>query len=387
MILTGQPTTDQPFHVMAKPRGAICNLDCSYCYFLEKEQLYPGSTFRMSDDVLENFTRQYIQAQPTNHVTFSWHGGEPTLAGLDFYRKALELQDHYRRPGMVISNTIQTNGTLLDEQWAQFFARHDFLVGLSIDGPADIHDHYRVDKGGNDSFDRVIEGLSHLERAGVVPNFLCTLTSASESHGQRIYRFLRDDLGARFIQFIPVVDRGEPDPSGASVSTEESISARGYGQFLKDVFVEWFEGDVGQVFVQTFEVALASWVGAPRGLCIFEETCGNALAIEHNGDVYSCDHFVEPAHRLGNIAFIPLKDLVGSSQQREFGQKKKTSLPQYCRECPVLFACNGGCPKDRFIRTPSGEDGLNYLCEGLREFFTFIDGPMRQLSARVGGPA
>lgn len=381
MIRTSSTPVTAPFHLMAKPRGAICNLECTYCYFLEKEALYPGSDFRMSSTVLEAFTQQYIEAQPTNHVTFSWHGGEPMLSGLPFYVEALEFQKKYRRPGMVIENTIQTNGVLIDTEWAQFFADNGFLVGLSIDGPSDVHDRFRVDKGSKPSFERVIEGLKHLRQAGVNPNFLCTVTSASEGHGKRIYRFLRDDLGAEFIQFIPVVEKsGADDPSPV---TAETISAAGYGDFLKEVFFEWYPSDTGKVFIQMFEVALASWLGVPRGLCVFEETCGNALAVEHNGDVYSCDHFVEPRHRLGNLVFVPLSDMVSGAKQRDFGLAKQNSLPRYCRECPVLFACNGGCPKDRFISTPEGEPGLNFLCEGLKDFFLSIDTPMREIAEKV----
>jgi len=384
MILTGSRPSPVPFHVMAKPRGAICNLDCSYCYFLDKENLYPGSDFRMSSEILERFTENYIASQPTNHVTFSWHGGEPTLAGIEFYEHALALQQKHRRPGMVIENTIQTNGILIDRNWSRFFADHEFLVGLSIDGPQEIHDAYRVDKGGKPTFHRVLAGLDSLREAGVTPNFLCTLTGASEGQGGRVYKFLRDDLGAEFIQFLPVVEKS---PRGsAEPATGRSISPGGYGDFLIEVFDLWFERDVGNVFVQMFEVALAAWVGAPRGLCVFEETCGTALAIEHTGDVYSCDHFVEPKHRLGNIVFIPLAEMVGSDKQRKFGDNKRTSLPSYCLECDVRFACNGGCPKDRFIETPAGEPGLNYLCEGLRRFFRHIDGPMKRLAQSVTRP-
>jgi uncharacterized protein len=372
----------EPFHVLAKPRGAICNLACSYCYFLEKENLFPGSDFRMNSSVLERFVQQYIASQPTDTVVFSWHGGEPTLAGLDFYREAVALQKKYALPGMVIQNTIQTNAFTLDLEWAHFFSDNDFLVGVSIDGPEDIHDAYRVDKAGKPTLSRVLEGLDVLRSGGVVPNFLCTVSRASEGNGLRVYQFLRDELGAQFIQFIPIVEKD--DGAGASAVTERSVSARDYGRFLIEVFDEWYERDVGQVFVQTFDVAFASWVGAPRGLCIFEETCGRAVALEHNGDVFSCDHFVDPEYRLGNIAFIPLSDLLDSATQKSFGQNKRDSLPQYCRECPVKFACNGGCPKDRFIDTPDGQPGLNYLCEGLKAFFLHIDKPLKSLASQVG---
>jgi uncharacterized protein len=338
----------------------------------------------MPQPILERYIQQYIMSQPTNHVVFSWHGGEPMLAGLEFFREAMALQKLHRRPGMVIENTIQTNAVLIDQEWADFFLAEDFLVGVSVDGPPDIHDVYRRDKAGKKTFARVRRGLGYLQSVGIEPNFLCAVNAASEGEGLRIYQYLRDELAARFIQFIPVVEREEG--SGESLVSDRSISAVGYGEFLKDVFDEWYSRDIGDVFIQTFEVALASWVGAPRGLCIFEETCGLALAVEHNGDVYSCDHFVEPPHRLGNIAFVPLAELVNSVQQREFGASKKSSLPDYCVSCPVLFACNGGCPKDRFIQTPEGQSGLNFLCAGLREFFLHIDAPMKRIALELGLP-
>ncbi len=382
MTIISQTASEAPFHAMVKPRGAVCNLDCAYCYFLKKEELFPGSTFRMDSATLETFTRNYIAGQPTNTVVFSWHGGEPTLAGMDFFREALKWQEKYARRGMIIENTIQTNAVLIDSDWAEFFAAHNFLVGVSIDGPAEVHDTYRVDKGGKPTFSRVVEGIRRLQEAGVTPNFLCALNNASEGQGIRIYEFLRDDLGAKFVQFIPVVEPSSDSPG--STVTPWSISATGYGNFLKEVFEQWYQQDVGKVFVQMFEVALASWVGAPKGLCVFEETCGRAIAVEHNGDTFSCDHFVDPEYRLGNVAFISLQSMVDSAQQKEFGEKKRSSLPTYCQQCPVLSACNGGCPKDRFILTPEGEKGLNYLCAGYRDFFLSIDQPLRELSADLG---
>ncbi|MBZ0298643.1 MAG: anaerobic sulfatase maturase [Anaerolineae bacterium] len=372
------------FHLMTKPRGAICNLDCQYCYFLSKERLYPNSGFRMSDNLLEEYTRQYIEAQQVPEVTFAWQGGEPTLMGLDFFRLAVSYQQKYKKPGMRIFNSFQTNGVLLDDDWCAFFKTNDFLIGLSVDGPRHLHDAYRVDKGGQPTFDRVMRGREALERHGVDYNILCTVHAANASHPLEVYRFFRDELDAHFMQFIPIVERANETgfQEGSSV-TERSVTAVGYGQFLIGLFDAWVLQDVGQVFVQIFDVALAAWSGERPGLCIFEETCGTALAMEHNGDVFSCDHFVEPDYRLGNIQQIPLKDMVGSQRQWEFGQAKKDALPRYCRECEVRFVCHGGCPKNRFIDTPDGEPGLNYLCAGYRAFFNHVDHPMRFMAGEL----
>lgn len=371
-------TAPPAFHVMTKPRGAICNLDCEYCYFLSKEMLYPGSRFRMARELLEEYIKQYIEAQRVPEVTFAWQGGEPTLMGLEFFRQAVQLQEKYQRPGMRVLNTLQTNGTLLDDEWCAFFKEHDFLIGLSIDGPKELHDAYRVDKGGQPTFDRVMKGLELLNKHEVEVNVLTTLHAANARHPLRVYRFLRDEVGAHFMQFIPIVERDNHTgfQEGDQV-TARSITGKQYGQFLITVFDEWVRRDVGRVYVQLFDVALAAWLGMPKGLCVFEETCGNALAMEHNGDVYSCDHFVEPAHLLGNLEELPLVDMVASEKQRAFGQAKKGTLPQYCRECEVRFVCNGGCPKDRILQTPDGEPGLNYLCEGYRAFFNHIAPAMR----------
>ncbi|MEM7132909.1 MAG: anaerobic sulfatase maturase [Chloroflexota bacterium] len=369
------------FHVMLKPRGAICNLDCTYCYFLSKEELYPGSGFRMADDLLENYTRQYIQAQKVNEVTFAWQGGEPTLMGLDFFQRAVELQQKYRKPGMTIHNALQTNGTLLDDSWGAFLHQNNFLIGLSIDGPRDLHDFYRVDKGGQGSFDKVMNGLELLKRHRVEYNVLTTVHDANAPHPLAVYHFLRDEIGTRYMQFIPIVEReNETGYQEGNTVYERSVTGKQYGEFLIAIFDEWIRRDVGKVDVQIFDVALATWAGLPPGLCVFEETCGNALAMEHNGDLFSCDHFVEPNFRLGNIQEIPLVEMVAASEQRDFGQHKRDSLPQYCLDCEVRFVCNGGCPKNRFIETPSGEPGLNYLCEGYRAFFNHIDRPMKMMA-------
>ena len=370
----------QPVHVMAKPRGAICNLDCSYCYFLQKEALYPGSKFRMDDSTLEQFTRQYI-AQGGDEVVFSWQGGEPAMMKLAFFERAVQLQQQYRRPGTQIFNTFQTNGTLLDEDWCRFFKQHHFLVGLSLDGPRELHDAYRVDKRGAPTFDRVMAALAMLQQHGVPTNILCTLHAANANHPLEVYRFLRDIAKAEFIQFIPIVERDSI--SGIQFGnkvTKRSVTAKQFGEFHIAVFDEWVRKDVGKVFVQMFDIALGIWLGDTASLCVFAESCGNALALEHNGDVYSCDHFVEPRHLLGNLNQRNLGELAFLPQQQAFGNAKRDSLPRQCRECPVRFACNGGCPKDRIIKSRDGEAGLNYLCEGYFALFSHLDAPMKQMT-------
>jgi uncharacterized protein len=386
------PDAPPAFHLLAKPTGAICNLDCTYCFFLSKEMLYPGSRFRMADDLLETYVRQLIEAHArAPEVMIAWQGGEPTLMGLDFYRRSVELAAHYARPGQRILYTIQTNGTLLDDEWGAFFKANDFLVGLSIDGPREVHDTYRVDKGGKPTFDRVMEGLRTLQRAGVDWNALTTVHSANEALGREVYRFLRDECDARFLQFIPIIERATPETLAVanagwgehvqgrplyvqegSLVTGRSVSPEGYGRFLIDVFEDWIRADIGEVYVQMFDVALANWYGEPPGLCIHSETCGLALALEHTGDLYSCDHFVEPRYRLGNIREQHLIDLIVLPQQKAFGQAKRDTLPQFCLDCDVRFACHGGCPKDRFTLTPDGEAGLHYLCPSYKAFFGHI---------------
>jgi uncharacterized protein len=395
------PDAPPAFHLLAKPTGAICNLDCEYCFFLSKEMLYPGSRFRMADDLLETYLRQLIEAHARSpEVTVAWQGGEPTMMGLDFFRRSVELAERHRMSHQRIAYTIQTNGTLVDEQWAAFFKDHGFLVGVSIDGPKEIHDTYRVDKGGKGSFDRVMAGLGHLRDAGVDWNALTTIHAANQDRGREVYRFLRDECGARFIQFIPIVERATADTlpianegwgegvvgrrplytQEGNLLTDRSISPEGYGRFLIDVFEEWVRRDVGDVFVQMFDVALANWHGEPPSLCVHSETCGLALAIEHTGDLFSCDHFVEPAFKLGNIKDKHMIELIASPQQKRFGLDKRDTLPRFCRECDVRFACHGGCPKDRFADDPYGEPGLNYLCPSFKAFFHHVDGPMRAMS-------
>ncbi len=395
------PDAPPAFHLLAKPTGAVCNLDCAYCFFLSKEMLYPGSRFRMADDLLETYIRQLLEAHARSPlVTVAWQGGEPTLMGLDFFRRAVELTAQYLRPGQRAEHTMQTNGTLLDAEWAAFFREHDFLVGISIDGPRDLHDAYRVNKGGQGSFDQVMRGLGFLQEAEVEWNALTTIHAANAGHGRAVYRFLRDECGARFVQLIPIIERVSEASDDGSVPwaswrdrplyvqegtyvTNRSVSAEQYGRFLIDVFEEWVRHDVGEVYVQLFDVALANWVGEPPSLCIHSETCGLALALEHTGDLYCCDHFVEPAYRLGNIRETHMLELVASQRQRQFGLDKRDTLPSTCLECDVRFACHGGCPKDRFLATPDGEPGLNYLCAGYKAFFHHVDRPMRYMAEQL----
>ncbi len=355
---------------MLKPRGPICNLRCQYCYYRPKEWLYVGSDFRMSDAVLETFTRQYMAAQRAPEVIFAWQGGEPLLMGLDFYQRALALQERYRRPGQRVVNALQTNATLLDGAWASFFREHGFLVGVSLDGPAALHDIYRRDTAGHPTFARVIAGLAHLQHAGVEYNILSAVHAGNADRPLEVYRFLRDGLGARHLQFIPIAQVA-PGPA-----PRWALSGRQWGRFLIAVFDEWVRRDVGQVFVQLFEAALSAWAGQGAGLCVHEPTCGTALALEHNGDLYACDHFVEPAQRRGNILETPLTELVGSEAQTCFGQAKRDSLPAACLECDVRFVCEGGCPKDR----RASAAGRNLLCAGYRAFFHHIAAPMHWMA-------
>ena len=361
------------FHLMAKPGGSRCNLSCQYCFYLRKGELYPKSTFRMSDEVLEEYIRQTIGTHRIPEVTFAWQGGEPTILGIDFFKKALDLQKKYCRPGMVIHNTIQTNGILLDDEWCEFFKKNRFLVGISIDGPRELHDACRTDAAGKGSFDRVMQGLALLKKHKVEFNILCTVNAVNGDHPLEVYRFFRDVVKAQFIQFIPVVERDQKSGS----PTPLSVAPEQYGKFLIGVFDEWVKHDVGTIYVQHFDTALANWYGEPHGICVFSPACGSALVIEHNGDIYSCDHFVDRDHLLGNILTESLTGLVNSERQRQFGLSKRENLPNYCRKCPVLFACRGECIKNRFSVTPDGEPGLNYLCEGYRIFFSHIDRPMK----------
>lgn len=372
------------FHVMLKPRGAICNLNCKYCYYLSKERLYPGSRFYMSDDLLATFTRQYIEAQRVPEVTFAWQGGEPTLMGLAFFERAIKLQEQYKRRGMTIYNTLQTNGVTLDDNWCRFFKKHNFLVGVSIDGPKKLHDAYRVDKRGCPTFDRVMVGLALLKKHHVEFNTLSCVHAANGDYPLEMYHFLRDEVQSCYVQFIPTVVRdNETGFQEGETVTKHSVTGKQYGNFLNAIFDEWVRHDVGQVFVQIFDVALAAWIGQRPSLCIFDETCGTALVLEHNGDLYSCDHFVEPRHYLGNINEDDLVTLVGSEQQHQFGLAKRDTLPHYCRECVVRFVCNDGCPKNRILHTLDGEPGLNYLCEGYKAFLGHIAPRMKLMAVEL----
>ena len=378
------------FHVMIKPRGPICNLACAYCYYLSKEALYPHSQFCMTDNLLERFTRQYINAQRVPEVTFGWQGGEPLLMGIDFFQRAVELQQNYCRPGMQIHNAIQTNGLLVNDEWANFFRKHHFLVGVSLDGPQSLHDAYRVDKTGHPSFKRVMSGLSFLKKHHVEWNILACVHAANAEYPLQVYNFLRDEAGAQFIQFIPIVEQhATNERQKRHTISERSVTGKQYGDFLINIFDEWIRQNVGQIFVQIFDVALGIWMGQPSSLCISGETCGTAMAMEHNGDVFACDHFVDPRYKLGNIRTTSLNTLAGSPQQRQFGTAKRDMLPDECLACDVRFACHGGCPKNRILTTPDGQAGLNYLCEGYKAFFRHINRPMQVMAStvRAGRPA
>ncbi len=407
--MTQRPVTTGPtptgvgpgrlFHVMVKPTGAVCNLDCQYCFFLSKEMLYPGSRFRMAEGLQEAYIRQLLEAHPSSsEVVMAWQGGEPTMMGLDFFRRAMELQARYKRPDQQVLNTLQTNGTLLDDEWGAFLRENNFLVGISIDGPPAMHDAYRVDKGGKPTSHRVLKGLDVLRRHGVEWNVLTTIHSANAHHGGEVYRYLRDELGASFIQFIPIIERATPETlpiadegwgsevrsrplyvQAGSLVTRRSVAPEQYGRFMIEVFEEWVRHDIGSVYVLAFDTALASWYGEGGGLCIHAETCGSQLALEHNGDLYSCDHFVEPNYLLGNIGDRTMLELVDLPQQRKFGQDKRDTLTQFCRDCDVRFACNGGCPKDRFTTAPNGESGQHYLCPGYLAFFHHVREPMQAM--------
>jgi uncharacterized protein len=342
----------------------------------------------MSDEVMERYITQLIEAHEAPEVTVAWQGGEPTLMGLSFFRRAVEVAERHCRPGQRPVHTLQTNATLLDERWAQFLAEKHFLVGVSIDGPPELHDAYRLDKRGRPTSSRVERSIELLRRYEVDYNLLCTVHAANAGHPLEVYRYLRDNCGGQFLQFIPIVEHTPTEADPAAVS-QRSVRPAQWGRFLVEVFDEWLRKDVGKVFVQAFDAALASWCGLAPGVCVFAETCGNSVALEHNGDVYSCDHFVTPAHLLGNIAGTHLVEFVASEAQRRFGEAKRDSLPRYCWECDVRFACWGECPKNRFTLTPEGEAGLNYLCEGYKAFFHHVWGPMTLMRdlLRQGRPA
>jgi uncharacterized protein len=352
---------------MAKPIGPLCNLACDYCYYLGKTSLFPaGERYRMSDEVLEAHVRSVFEASSGPLVCFAWHGGEPTLAGLDFFRRAVELQQRHLPEGWSCLNNLQTNGTRLDDGWCSFLAENGFAVGVSIDGPARFHDRSRPDRRGLPSHARVMRGLARLRAHGIEPDVLCTLNALTATAPLEVYRFFLAE-GVRWVQFLPVVER----TAGGTV-TERSVGPEAMAGFLCTIFDEWVRHDVGRIAIQNFAEALLVVSGTPANLCIMAETCGRVLALEHDGGVYACDHFVDPAHWLGRVTVDGLGSLVDSPEQVAFGRAKRASLPAHCRSCPVLFLCNGGCPKDRFAVTPEGERGLNHLCAGYRQSYVHM---------------
>jgi len=378
-------------------------LDCTYCFFLSKDLLYGETVGWMDNAGLETYLGNLLESEPDGAVEIAWQGGEPTLRGLAFFERSVDLVEQLRRPGQAVSYTLQTNGTLLDDRWGEFFAAHGFLVGLSLDGPADLNDTYRVNKVGRGTHDQVVRGWQVLQRHGVDTNLLCAVHRANETAALRVYRYFRDDLGARFLQFIPIVERvasndlalaergwrpGNHGPRSllyrqhGDAVTSRSVSPKGYGVFLSALFDEWFSRDIGQVYVQDFEIALANWLGRPS-LCVHSPTCGTALAVTHTGDVYSCDHYVEPGYLLGNVQSASLQEMVTSEQQRKFGDEKLATLPDQCLVCPVRWACHGGCPKDRFVVTTAGQRRLNYLCPGYLSFFSHIQPAIEELARRL----
>ena len=354
------------FQVFVKPIGSICNLDCHYCYYLKKEHLYPeGESFRMPNDILEEYIAQHIDASPEKVIRFSWHGGEPTVLGLDYFRRIVELQRKHKSPNQRIVNGIQTNGTLLDEEWCLFLAKMSFAVGLSLDGPPEMHDQHRVTKDGKPTHEQTMRGYKLLQEHGVYTEVLCVVNAHNVRFPLQVYRFFKQ-INAQYITFLPMV---EPQPDAKGGVCHISVPAEAWGTFLCTIFDEWRDRDIGKVKVQIFEEATRTAFNQEHSLCIFRPTCGDIPVIEHNGDFYSCDHYVDVQHRLGNIEDTPLVELLESPAQREFGRAKLETLPRYCLECEVRAMCNGGCPKNRFINTQDGEPGLNYLCEGYRRFF------------------
>ena len=366
------------FQVFAKPVGSTCNLDCSYCYYLGKEQLYPkGQSFRMPEDILEEYIVQHIEAFPGPTINFSWHGGEPTLLGVDYFRKVVALQRRHQPSGRRITNGIQTNGTLIDEDWCRFLAKERFGVGLSLDGPRDLHDRYRVTKSQNPTHEQAMRGYNLLRRYRVPIDILCVVHSHNVQYPTRVYEFFKQ-IGAPYLSFLPLV---ELQPAAELGLSRRSVKPDDWGTFLCSIFDEWIRRDIGHVKIQIFEEAVRTAFDQEHSLCIFRKTCGDIPVIEHNGDFFTCDHFVNPEHRLGNIEDTRLVELIESPAQRAFGQSKSNALPHYCLACEVLEMCYGGCPKDRILHTPDGEAGLNYLCAGYKRFFTHCRPFIAQLSA------
>lgn len=371
----------KPLYVMLKPAGAHCNLACKYCYYLEKNNLYPSAQrHQMSDEMLELFTREYIEAQTMNQVLFTWHGGEPLLRSIDFYRKALSLQQKYAG-GRHIDNVIQTNGTLLTDEWCEFFAQNHWLVGISIDGPQPYHDHYRLTAAGKPSWQKVMQGIELLKKHGVEWNAMAVVNAYNANHPLEFYRFFKEN-GCQFLQFTPIVERLTRHEDGRTLASladkneiplsEASVTPEQWGNFLCAIFDEWVRKDVGKIFVEIFDCTLANWMGVSPGICAYSKECGHAGVMEHNGDVYSCDHFVFPEYKLGNIRDHSLIDMLYGEQQQEFSRLKHSSLPRQCKECDMEFACHGECPKNRFMKDKYGDSGLNYLCPGYYHYYQHV---------------
>lgn len=371
----------KPLYVMLKPAGAHCNLACKYCYYLEKTKLYPtAQRHLMSDEMLEQFTREYIEAQTMNQVLFTWHGGEPLLRSIDFYRKALSLQQKYAG-GRRIDNVIQTNGTLLTDEWCEFFAQNHWLVGISIDGPQPDHDHYRLTAAGKPSWKKVMQGIKLLKKHGVEWNAMAVVNAYNVNHPLEFYRFFKEN-GCQFLQFTPIVERLTRHEDGRTLASladkneiplsEASVTPEQWGYFLSAIFDEWVRKDVGKIFVEVFDCTLANWMGISPGICAYSKECGHAGVMEHNGDVYSCDHFVFPEYKLGNIRDHSLIDMLYGEQQQEFSRLKHSSLPRQCKECDMEFACHGECPKNRFMKDKYGDSGLNYLCPGYYHYYQHV---------------
>ena len=371
----------KPLYVMLKPAGAHCNLACKYCYYLEKNKLYPtAQRHLMSDEMLEQFTREYIEAQTMNQVLFTWHGGEPLLRSIDFYRKALSLQQKYAG-GRHIDNVIQTNGTLLTDEWCEFFAQNHWLVGISIDGPQPDHDHYRLTAAGKPSWKKVMQGIKLLKKHGVEWNAMAVVNAYNANHPLEFYRFFKEN-GCQFLQFTPIVERLTRHEDGRTLASladkveislsEASVAPEQWGYFLCAIFDEWVRKDVGKIFVEIFDCTLANWMGISPGICAYSKECGHAGVMEHNGDVYSCDHFVFPEYKLGNIRDHSLIDMLYGEQQQEFSRLKHSSLPRQCKECGMEFACHGECPKNRFMKDKYGDSGLNYLCPGYYHYYQHV---------------
>ena len=371
----------KPLYVMLKPAGAHCNLACKYCYYLEKNKLYPtAQRHLMSDEMLEQFTREYIEAQTMSQVLFTWHGGEPLLRSIDFYRKALSLQQKYAG-GRRIDNVIQTNGTLLTDEWCEFFAQNHWLVGISIDGPQPYHDHYRLTAAGKPSWQKVMQGIKLLKKHGVEWNAMAVVNAYNVNHPLEFYRFFKEN-GCQFLQFTPIVERLTRHEDGRTLASladkneiplsEASVTPEQWSYFLCAIFDEWVRKDVGKIFVEIFDCTLANWMGISPGICAYSKECGHAGVMEHNGDVYSCDHFVFPEYKLGNIRDHSLIDMLYGEQQQEFSRLKHSSLPRQCKECDMEFACHGECPKNRFMKDKYGDSGLNYLCPGYYHYYQHV---------------